>query len=160
MRLHELLREMVEARGISVRELARRLGNASPTTVGKWLTDEGDPRLSELRALAAFFAVPLGQLLSEEGPAPEGLADDERMVLELYRSLKPELDHRDALRALALTRASAVATTAPAPPDASPGKPHVHGPAKFLTRQDLTDSDAQRAQERRAARRGRPKDKQ
>jgi transcriptional regulator with XRE-family HTH domain len=159
MALHELLKQLVDDRGISVRELARRLGGASPTTVGKWLTRDGDPRLSELRALAEFFQVPLAHLLGEgegdEEPAPAGLAEDERMVLELYRSLKPEIDHRDALRALALARASATAT-APAD-DPSPPRAHAHGPAKFVARHDLTDSDAQREQQRRAARRGRPK---
>ncbi|MDR3638873.1 MAG: helix-turn-helix transcriptional regulator [Isosphaeraceae bacterium] len=152
MRLHELLKQLVDDRGISVRELARRLGGASPTTVGKWLTREGDPRLSELRALAEFFDVPLAHLLGQEEPAPASLAEDERMVLELYRSLKPEIDHRDALRALALTRASVTATTVP--DEAALSRPHAHGPAKFLARQDLTESDAQR---RRGSRRGKPK---
>lgn len=151
MRLDELLRELVEARGISVRELARRLGNASPTTVGKWLTPEGDPRLSELRALAEFFAVPVAHLLGDDGAGADALADDERLVLELYRSLKPELDHRDALRALALARTSAVATVPASPDDPAPSRPR--GPAKFLTRQDLTASDAQRGRQGR----GKPK---
>jgi transcriptional regulator with XRE-family HTH domain len=135
MRLHERLRQLIDERGMSVRELARRLGGASPTTVGKWLTREGDPRLSELRALAEVLDVPLARLLGAEDAAPARLADDERMVLELYRSLKPEIDLRDALRALALARASA---SAPAP------APHAHGPATFLARQDLTESDARR----------------
>lgn len=152
MPLHESLKQLVDDRGISVRELARRLGGASPTTVGKWLTREGDPRLSELRALAEFFDVPLAHLLGEDYPPAPPLAEDERMVLELYRSLKPELDHRDALRALAL--ASALTTAAD---DVARSGSHAHGPAKFLARQDLTESDVQRAQERRAGRRGKPK---
>lgn len=90
MSLGKRLDELREERGISVRELARRLGGVAPNTVSRWIEGDISPRLDEAIKLAAFFEVSLGYLAYDdrrEGSASSGLTADEEFVLQLYRDM-------------------------------------------------------------------------
>lgn len=59
MQLHEKLDQRREKKGMSVRELARRLGDVSDTTVGRWMTGETEPRFKEVVRLARILGLSL-----------------------------------------------------------------------------------------------------
>ena len=53
-------------RGITVRELQRMLGFATPQSIHKWQRGESLPTIENLAALASILAVPIEQILAVE----------------------------------------------------------------------------------------------
>ena len=53
-------------RGITVRELQRMLGFATPQSIYKWQRGESLPTIENLAALACILAVPIEQILVVE----------------------------------------------------------------------------------------------
>jgi transcriptional regulator with XRE-family HTH domain len=89
MELSKKLTQLRDKRGVSDREIARSLGNVSPTTVGRWMLGKGEPSLSQAIELAAYFAVPISYLAYDDAAtAPGELPDDEATVLKVYRNLR------------------------------------------------------------------------
>ena len=62
-------------RGITVRELQRMLGFATPQSIYKWQRGESLPTIENLAALACILAVPIEQILVVECHRTERLND-------------------------------------------------------------------------------------
>ena len=63
MELHEKLQELRRRRGLTQEELAQAL-YVSRTAISKWESGRGYPGIDSLKAIAAFFAVSIDDLLS------------------------------------------------------------------------------------------------
>lgn len=123
MELSVRLENLRESRGVSVREVAKRIGEP-PATVARWFGGESEPRLSEAVKLAAFFAVPLGHLAGESPESATVRSQDEYTLLTLFRALGLDVD--EAARRLAGAVAPLAVPIAPAPKPA-PGPVEAHG---------------------------------
>lgn len=92
MQLFGILRELRESRRFSQKTLAARLG-CSPSLVSSYETDERQPSLAMLVALADIYRVPTDYLLGRRGANPEldlaGLSQQEiealRVIVEAMR---------------------------------------------------------------------------
>lgn len=74
MELHEKLQELRKSRGLTQEQLAQRI-YVSRTAISKWESGRGTPSIDSLKALSAFFAVSVDELLS--GDALLALAQEE-----------------------------------------------------------------------------------
>ncbi len=74
MELHEKLQELRKSRGLTQEQLAQRI-YVSRTAISKWESGRGTPSIDSLKALSAFFAVSVDELLS--GDAILTLAQEE-----------------------------------------------------------------------------------
>ena len=63
MEFHEKLQELRKRRGLTQEELAQALC-VSRTAISKWESGRGYPGIDSLKAIAAFFAVSIDDLLS------------------------------------------------------------------------------------------------
>jgi transcriptional regulator with XRE-family HTH domain len=88
MKLHEKLTALYERSGLSQRDVARAAGGVSVSTVNRWLSGEGEPRLSEALALAKLFSVPIEFLADDAAgdPAEYGLSIEETALLRMART--------------------------------------------------------------------------
>jgi transcriptional regulator with XRE-family HTH domain len=94
------LEKLRDKKGLSNRGLAKRLGNVSGNTVGRWIKGDIEPRLDEVRRVEEFFGVQLVVFLAEgEEAIPEGeLNEDERYLLRVMRGMG--LDFEEVIRRL------------------------------------------------------------
>lgn len=74
MELHEKLQELRKSRGLTQEQLAQHI-YVSRTAISKWESGRGTPSIDSLKALSAFFAVSVDELLS--GDALLTLAQEE-----------------------------------------------------------------------------------
>ncbi len=65
MEFHEKLQELRKKKGLTQEELAENL-YVSRTAISKWESGKGYPSIDSLKAIAAFFAVTIDDLLSGE----------------------------------------------------------------------------------------------
>ena len=63
MELHEKLQELRKSRGLTQEQLAQQI-YVSRTAISKWESGRGTPSIDSLKALSAFFAVSVDELLS------------------------------------------------------------------------------------------------
>lgn len=100
MTFAEKLKILVGMKGLSGRKLAVILGDISSTKANEWLKGKYVPDLPELVRLADYFGVSLDYLARDEVTEPrgDGLSEDERAILNLYRAL--QITQIDALRRL------------------------------------------------------------
>jgi transcriptional regulator with XRE-family HTH domain len=101
MTFGERLDKLITGTGISVNELAKRLGCVSPNTIHRWIAGNIQPRLDEVAAVAEFFDKPFWSLVGEghvPRPSSPDLTRDEDLILETFHSLG--LDRREAIRRL------------------------------------------------------------
>ena len=63
-----VIQELREARGISVRDLQKQLGFATPQAIYKWQHGDTLPTVDNLVALSAIFAVPVDAILQLQLP--------------------------------------------------------------------------------------------
>ncbi|MDE2100994.1 MAG: helix-turn-helix transcriptional regulator [Patescibacteria group bacterium] len=63
--LHGRLNMLREQRGVSVREIARLMGDVSANTAAKWFNGTGEPRIGEAKWLAEYFGVSLDWLVGD-----------------------------------------------------------------------------------------------
>lgn len=63
MELHEKLQELRKSRGLTQEQLAQKI-YVSRTAISKWESGRGTPSIDSLKALSAFFAVSVDELLS------------------------------------------------------------------------------------------------
>lgn len=116
MEFPEKLRGLMDARGLTVREVGPLVGT-SYGTVQRWTTGETTPDIDHTLALARLFGVPM-ELLADPGfvaPAPPGPARRE------IERLVGELGEEESLARLNL----AYLRMAPAGPEGHAGRPHV-----------------------------------
>lgn len=73
-----------EARGWTLEDLAERLGVARQT-IGRWETEERDVGVAALFAIASAMDIPVRLLL----PGDDGLSEDERMLMDIFRAAPP-----------------------------------------------------------------------
>ena len=101
----ERLRELREQSGLSMLNLARKIG-VSDAAVCKWENEENEPKASYILLLSNFFEVSTDYLLGLENdlgtkkytsPVSPTLSQDEQSLLDDYRSLAPAL--QEMLRA-------------------------------------------------------------
>lgn len=80
MKTGERIRALMDERGITARELSRRIG-VSHVTIGKWIRDDFQPAGENLEALANYFSVTPAFILFGEtgvnGPQTIEVAEDE-----------------------------------------------------------------------------------
>jgi transcriptional regulator with XRE-family HTH domain len=89
MRFSDKLSRVLDAANLSDREAAKRLGDMSPTTLGRWKTGETEPRLSDVALIARVFGVPISYLVDDsldEPPEPL-LSREEEQLLATARAL-------------------------------------------------------------------------
>lgn len=82
MEFHEKLQELRKRRGLTQEELAQAL-YVSRTAISKWESGRGHPGIDSLKAIAAFFAVSIDDLLSGDAlltiAQEEGKRKEKRM---------------------------------------------------------------------------------
>ncbi len=82
MEFHEKLQELRKRRGLTQEELAQAL-YVSRTAISKWESGRGYPGIDSLKAIAAFFAVSIDDLLSGDAlltiAQEEGKRKEKRM---------------------------------------------------------------------------------
>ncbi len=92
MTFDEKVTSLCEARGWNQSDLARAVGGVSKNTVSRWWNGAVRPFDDVALRLSRALGVTLDYLADDEmdefPAASEGLTDDERFVLENYRSLK------------------------------------------------------------------------
>jgi transcriptional regulator with XRE-family HTH domain len=115
------LRRLCRLKGVSARKLAEDLGDVSKSKVSDWKKGTYVPDIREAVRLARYFDVSIAYLARDEieEEDADGLAEDEREVLILYRALKStsSIDRAKALSGLAL------AAQLPTPDVANPVDP-------------------------------------
>ena len=78
------LENLREERGISAREVARRIGEP-PATVARWFSGEAEPRISEAAKLADLFRVSLDVLAGTRLAVESVITPDELEVIRHIR---------------------------------------------------------------------------
>ena len=120
-KINKLLRDM----NLSDREAAKRIGDVSATTVGRWRKGEGEPSVSEAVRVARLFSVPLDYLAFDEietAPKRDANSEVRASILRLVDLIGEE----ESLRRLALANPAgdgAPKSPAPQQPAASYGRP-------------------------------------
>ena len=66
-RTGERISQLREARGLTVRQLQRLLGFATPQAIYKWQHGETLPTIDNLVALSAILNVPIQEILVTDG---------------------------------------------------------------------------------------------
>ncbi|MDR1013791.1 MAG: helix-turn-helix domain-containing protein [Coriobacteriales bacterium] len=92
MKFGDILRNLLEERSLSQKELARAL-NMAPSTLGNYIRNEREADYETLKVLARYFGVSVDYLL--DLPQNGVLCHEESALLHSFRSLTPE--HKDIL---------------------------------------------------------------
>lgn len=87
MHFGDIVRNLLEERDITQRQLAERL-NIAASTLGNYIRNVREPDFETLKKFAAFFHVSTDYLLDYR-PAAEAARGEEEL-LRVYRSLPPE----------------------------------------------------------------------
>lgn len=120
MIFHEKLQRLMDARGLTYREVADATGMGT-TTVWRWLNQKGKPlrpRLDEAVLLADLLGVGVDYLADDTLDAPaSGLSDREQTLLSMVRALVEERGEDEVIRRLMRDGgATPAAKPAPTPP--------------------------------------------
>ena len=83
--LYERLSELIRNKGIQQKALAEAIG-VSPSSLNGWLTKRRDPPVEYINAICVFLGMTPNELLEFDVSA-SGLDDDEKELLDLFRSL-------------------------------------------------------------------------
>lgn len=78
------LREVREARGLSLEQVAPAIG-VTAGALGRWETDDRGLRVATLERLAAYYGIPAADLLNTGDPA-KGVR--ERTLLAIFRRMR------------------------------------------------------------------------
>lgn len=107
MRLGEKLTTLCRERKWGRYDLLDVVPGVSKSTIDNWIRNRTRPDLTSALLLSRAFDVPLEWLADDQADAVPGppLSDEERMLLELFRSLRADLPLGRALRALSLAAA-------------------------------------------------------
>ena len=87
MNFGDILRELIEERGISQREFAKQF-HMAPSTLGNYINDATEPDYDTLRKFADYFHVTIDYLLDHHSNGSLDHSQDH--LLEIYSNLKPE----------------------------------------------------------------------
>ena len=96
--LQQRLIDLRTDKGLSQKDLAKKI-NVSGSAIGYWETGTNEPKATYLSRLSEFFEVSTDYLLGLEddfgsrtvAPMGDTTTADERDLLEVYRTLSPEL---------------------------------------------------------------------
>lgn len=107
------LKELCGRRGLSGRKLADHFGDISSTKANDWLNGRYVPNLHELVRLADLLDVSVEYLARDEVTVTrsDGLTEDERAILDLYRAL--QVGKLEGLRRLAGKPPTTAVATSP-----------------------------------------------
>ena len=87
MKFGDILRELLDDRDITQKQLATEL-NIAPTTLGNYFRNDREPDFDTLKLLAKYFNVSTDYLLDyRAGKTATHLEDD---LLQIFRSMKLE----------------------------------------------------------------------
>ena len=84
----QILRQLIEERGISLKELSSETGVAAPNISRLLSSSDSNPTLSTLMPIARFFGVSVSMLIGE---SVDEAQSDVEVVKALKQSLKLEL---------------------------------------------------------------------
>lgn len=87
----ETLTRLREKRGVTAREVARKIKRPT-STVATWFNGESEPKVSDLVRLADYFGVTLDELAGRT-VTRQSLSDGEVIVLNLVRRMGVEAAH-------------------------------------------------------------------
>ena len=87
MKFGEILRTLIEERGITQKELAQQL-NIAPSTMGSYVQGAREPDFETLRQLARCFGVTTDYLLDYHSGRAASFQEAE--LLRIFRALTPE----------------------------------------------------------------------
>lgn len=88
MKFGDVLRELLEERGVTQKELAQELCLAV-STIGNYTNNQREPDYSVLKQIASFFHVSTDYLLCYSCDQPN-TGHDELRLLRLYRSMNDD----------------------------------------------------------------------
>lgn len=104
MKMIEKIERLLAARDMTQASLEQLVG-LSVNRISKWKSGIGEPTARQALRIAEVFGVSVGWLISEDDHGnpvvADGLNEDERAVLDVFRALK--LERHEAIRRLALT---------------------------------------------------------
>lgn len=84
MEFGEILRELLEERDFSQKQLAQEL-NLAPSTLGNYIRGVREPDFRTLKAIADYFQVSVDYLIDHHGDGKHDHEEDR--LLRLYRSM-------------------------------------------------------------------------
>lgn len=87
MSFGNILRELINAQGITQKQLALNL-NIAASTLGNYIQDSREPDFETLKRMADYFDVSVDYLLSHHSKKASNFTEDE--LLHILRSLTPE----------------------------------------------------------------------
>lgn len=87
MSFGDILRKLLNDRGITQKQLAMSL-NIAASTLGNYIQDSREPDFETLKRLADFFDVSVDYLLGHRSKKANSFTEDE--LLHIFRSLTPE----------------------------------------------------------------------
>lgn len=87
MSFGNILRELLNDRGVTQKQLAMSL-NIAASTLGNYIQNSREPDFETLKRIADYFDVSVDYLLGHRSKKARNLAEDE--VLRVFRSLTPE----------------------------------------------------------------------
>ena len=88
MRFGDVLRELIEERGMTQKQLGRDL-NLAPSTLGNYVNNLREPDYETLKRIAAYFQVSIDYLLDHHVWKAEN--HQEARLLRQYRSMEPSM---------------------------------------------------------------------
>lgn len=88
MKFGDVLRELLEERGVTQKELAQEL-NLAVSTIGNYANNQREPDYSVLKQIASYFHVSTDYLLCYSGER-SGTGHDDMRLLRLYHSMNDE----------------------------------------------------------------------
>lgn len=88
MEFGEVLRELLEERGISQKKMAEDL-NMAVSTLGNYIRDNREPDFKTLKRMADYFQVSVDYLLDHPYQQTENHKQDH--LLELFRIMTPQM---------------------------------------------------------------------
>ena len=87
MKFGDILRNLIEDRGITQKKLATDL-NIAPTTLGNYIRNLREPDFDTLKLFARYFHVSTDYLLNHQTRQTESHQEDE--LLQVFRSLSKQ----------------------------------------------------------------------
>lgn len=84
--MYEIFAKLMKETGLSISETARQIG-IPPSTITDWRAGRTSPKADKLLKIANFYGVSIEYLLTGAETLNNGLLDDERKILSIYKKL-------------------------------------------------------------------------
>ena len=89
MKFGDVLRELLEERDITQKQLAKDL-NIAPSTLGNYIRNIREPDFEILKTFASYFEVSIDYLLNYNPKCKNALTHEEQTVLHIFQALTTE----------------------------------------------------------------------